>query len=961
MTRAVKTWEKLFTVLAGAAMATAAAVTVAPPAVAAATDFYVATTGSDTTGDGTAAKPWQTVQKARDSIRTLLPAMTADIRVNLAPGAYTQTSTIEFTDADSGRNGHDVVYRSSGGTGSAHLVGGTAATGWSLQQNGVYRTNIGANKSVNTLYVDGARATLARFPNRQYDADFPMAQAPYLRSSGVSKSYTQLGYNAGDLTGVDFSDLSAMSVGLWPGGELDWTWYSERTPIAGVDTTNRVITLARSARYTLAKSRFFVQGALSLLDAPDEYFYDKASGYLYYKPKSGTMADKSVIVPAVQKLVSVRGSSTSAPAHNITFDGLTIRGTDFTADFRHGWVSAGDSGEGHANPRYDRQINLPQHRVGMVFLENTHDITVANSHLTNAGYSAIYLLKTNHDNTFNNNWIDRIGHSGVFLEGQYPGEGDTQYGNRVSNSVISQVGELVGSAAGVAFANSSRNTASHLDIFDTPRFATAIYADRDISPDTDDYARDNLIEYIRVHDAAQDSGDVGAVYTFGISDTEPYATNTYNQITITGVRAHPSMIDYAPKGIYTDNDSYGQTFSNVQVYDTQGAAFHVNDSGSHILNNVSWADGFNPSLMRYADIGVDSSFPYPGAANFTGGFTNGLANWSAVRGAPGTSTTITHGGGSSFAQSGDTSVIHTDFVQAQRKRVSVWFHDNTSQTSLSAMARADKDGWDGPEWRGLGVRTSVSSDKYVYRSGATTTATSVTRTTGWHQFTFDYTSGTGVDLYIDGQLVASPTGITEFDGIALGDWWADSAAGTAYWDDVSVASFAQDFEHGLGTFTAAKGSATLTTGGRSGTNAYATDEDTDVLTAKLSGKNYQLASVWFYDDAADTSVQSMARVDEGASDDASWRGLGVNTSVSATKYVYRVNGTSTAGPVTRTTGWHRATWDYRSGAGVTMSIDGQVMTTAAGIRQFDTVSLGDWWADTTVSPLRWDNVTVANS
>ncbi|NUT46559.1 MAG: right-handed parallel beta-helix repeat-containing protein, partial [Saccharothrix sp.] len=808
MTRAVKPWRRFFTSLAGAAVATAAAVAVAPPAAAAVTNFHVATTGSDTTGDGTAAHPWRTVQKARDSIRALLPAMTADIRVNLAPGDYSQTSTIEFTDADSGRNGHDVVYRSKGGTGSAHLVGGTQATGWSPYQNGVYRTNIGANKSVNTLYVDGDRATLARFPNRQYEADYPMSQAPYLLSSGVSGSNTQLSYNAGDLAGVDFSDPSAMSLGLWPGNQNYWSWYSERTPIASVDTTARVITLARSARYPLSNSRYFVQGALSLLDAPDEYFYDKASGYLYYKPESGTMADKSVTVPAVQKLVSVRGNSASAPAHNITFDGLTIRDTDFTADFRHGWVSAGDSGENHSNPRYDRQINLPQHRVGMVFLENTNHITVTNSHLTNAGYSAIYLLKTNRDNTFSNNWINRIGHSGVFLEGQYPGEGDTQYRNTVSNSVISQVGELVGSAAGVAFANSSRNTASHLDIFDTPRFATVIYADRDVDPDTDDYARNNLVEYVRVHDAAQDSGDVGAVYMFGISDTQPYATNTYNQITITGVRAHPSMKDLKPNGVFTDNDSFGQTFSNVEVYDTHGTAFRVNDSGSHVLNNVSWAAGFDPSAMQYANIGVNASFPYPGAADFTGGFTNGLANWSKGRGTPGTSTTVTHGGGSSFAQSGDTSVIYKDFVQAQRKRVTVWFHDDTNQTSLSAMARVDKDGWDGPEWRGLGVRTSISADKYVYRSGGTTTETPVTRTTGWHQFTFDYTSGTGVDLYIDGRLVASPTGVSEFDGIALGDWWADSVAGTAHWDDVSVASFAQDFEHGPGAFTATKGTAT---------------------------------------------------------------------------------------------------------------------------------------------------------
>ena len=165
-------------------------------------------------------------------------------------------------------------------------------------------------------------------------------------------------------------------------------------------------------------------------------------------------------------------------------------------------------------------------------------------------------------------------------------------------------------------------------------------------------------------------------------------------------------------------------------------------------------------------------------------------------------------------------------------------------------------------------------------------------------------------------------------------WVGFEGAPTTGWASVhgTIRPKARGFQankHGLGTFTAAKGAATLTATGQSGATSYSTDEDTDVITTKLGGKNYQLASVWFYDDAADTSVQSMARVDEGPFEATGWRGLGVNTSVSTTRYVYRVDGTSSAGTVPRTTGWHQATWDYRSGSGVTMSIDGQAVATAA--------------------------------
>ena len=44
-----------------------------------------------------------------------------------------------------------------------------------------------------------------------------------------------------------------------------------------------------------------------------------------------------------------------------------------------------------------------------------------------------------------------------------------------------------------------------------------------------------------------------------------------------------------------------------------------------------------------------------------------------------------------------------------------------------------------------------------------------------------------------------------------------------------------------------------------------------------------------------------------------------------------------------------------------MSIDGQAVATAAGVRQFDMISVGDWWADGNVGPVRWDNLVVSNN
>jgi len=64
------------------------------PAFAAGTTYYVAKTGSDTTGDGSQAKPWASIQKAADSIA-------AGSSVHVAVGTYDERVTISSSKSGS--------------------------------------------------------------------------------------------------------------------------------------------------------------------------------------------------------------------------------------------------------------------------------------------------------------------------------------------------------------------------------------------------------------------------------------------------------------------------------------------------------------------------------------------------------------------------------------------------------------------------------------------------------------------------------------------------------------------------------------------------------------------------------------------------------------------------------------------------------------------------------------------
>lgn len=165
------------------------------------------------------------------------------------------------------------------------------------------------------------------------------------------------------------------------------------------------------------------------------------------------------------------------------------------------------------------------------------------------------------------------------------------------------------------------------------------------------------------------------------------------------------------------------------------------------------------------------------------GFESGLGNWTVIpgKGTPSLSSAKTHSGSYSYLIDEDMDAIQQTFNSTYNKVVTMWFYDIGTTTNMQVAGFVD----DGVSPRGIEVNTPTSTTKYSYRVGGTHTATNVTRTVGWHEFKWDYTSGTKVDMYIDGVLIASPTGVTNFNRLQMGDQWSGNT-NTAYFDDVSI-------------------------------------------------------------------------------------------------------------------------------------------------------------------------------
>ena len=834
--------------------------------------FYVAPGGSDANA-GSQPAPFATLDRARQAVRGLTSAMTNDLVVAIAPGEYFVTNTVVFTELDSGQNGFEVIYRCEGEPGSARFMGGEKVNGWSPPTNGISVASV-AGPAFHTLYENGRRARKARTPNLAYTNAFPMAQAAYLRAAGVNGSRTNLTYNNGDLDPAGW-DLSGAQVMLWSGG--NYAWFTDTVPITSINTNTRTITLAQNTRYPIYQnskgSRYFVQGVLALLDEPGEFHYDEAAGRLYYHPMDGDIAVQEIIIPRVRRILSFEGASESNRVSHVRFEGLRLEVTDFTAWFRHAHPGNGDSGEGHLYPQYDRQMNLPQHRTGTVCLENTDSLVFDRCVLRNSGYSAFYWFGWNQSNTVQRCWISHCGHSGLYLEGRYPGEGDVLRGNRVTNNLIHDVGELVGSGAGVNLMNCSSNEVASSDIYNSTRYAVVFDSYVGIT-NADKYTRGNWMHHLRIHDCNQDSGDTAPVYSWGTSTATPYNQNRVEQTLIDDTWAHPSMPDIIPNGIFMDDETKGQIFVNVEVRNSQGTPLRLNGANVPFITNASWAAGFDTNAMAYASIGVQADFPFPvmpsrvlghaggtisyltwlpvanashyhvywatnsngpfallgtiAATGFvnpagtpgqpayyrvasvtadgqesppsktvavvptlfpiTEDFENGLTRWSVGKGSLHTSTNQSHSPTNSFITDQDMVVAYLDLGIPCQGMIQMWLYDPGGTSSRQVMARADAGPWDSSAgWAGLGISTGISSNKYCYRIESVVSASAVTRSAGWHQLTWDYTSGTNVALSIDGNIVVQTNTSTAFQTVAFGDWWGDGTIGNVYFDDIIIA------------------------------------------------------------------------------------------------------------------------------------------------------------------------------
>lgn len=252
---------------------------------AAGNTYYIATTGSDTAGDGTETNPWKTIQKAAD---VMMAGDTCIIR----GGTYRET----VIPSNSGTASAQITYKAYGDE-IVTISGCDAVSGWVQDNGSIFKADVAmALDHENQVFYNGDLILEARWPNST-DLFAPVLA---IADNGTTSQY---------LYDTDLPDYDFTGATVWIHEEPAWSNYTQEVTSYGADFLNTDYNSTWTNHNLNNGSKYYVSGIKDALDTANEWYYDNLTSELYLWVTGGVSPGSGVEVKTRMNAFDLSGIS----------------------------------------------------------------------------------------------------------------------------------------------------------------------------------------------------------------------------------------------------------------------------------------------------------------------------------------------------------------------------------------------------------------------------------------------------------------------------------------------------------------------------------------------------------------------------------------------------------------------------------------------------------------------------
>lgn len=363
-------------------------------------EFFVSADASSN-GDGTAEKPFKTIEEAKAAVAKVNDQMDGDIVVRILPGEYELDEKLIFTTEDEGKNGYNIIYHGSNSLNPPIISGGTHISGWTKMSNGLYKTTVPNQDDVRQLYINGYAAQRAR--------------SKYIYNFTGSYDDPETDYH---IDGYSINKINFPEISNPEDAELVYNilWTNQRVPVKDVIETDTeflyvfdqpyfgyIMTKYYDDTNPLLGNRCYIENAYELIDEPGEFYFNKKTKEIFYYPfPEEDMSTADTVIGRTEFMLEANGNSSTDRIENLTFSNL---------DFRYGtWLDVNRTGVSvfQADCLTDEKMNCTVQSEGRTLpaqlqFNNAKNITIKNCNFQNLGSSAVSMIDYVNDSKIEGN------------------------------------------------------------------------------------------------------------------------------------------------------------------------------------------------------------------------------------------------------------------------------------------------------------------------------------------------------------------------------------------------------------------------------------------------------------------------------------------------------------------------------------------------------------------------------